>query len=210
MQEHPEARIIDRNYGSYQAHAHAAYPQHARPSTHSRSGSHSSASSLDVDEMLLRATTGGEEQGAPLNVNGARYYDTPQSQGVASGRRKDTESPRPPGATGVASPSHYQPAPTGYPTNPPSGALRGVQGSQGHVYTTHVFAPVVTGAPTKKSKFPNTALNSGPGIPGELHFSGFVSFFSVVVLFPCRNGYCCVKNAPAMLIDEQSGVRLCF
>jgi hypothetical protein len=45
--------------------------------------------------------------------------------------------------------------------------LRNVQGSQGHVYTTHVFAPVVTGAPTKKSKFPNTAVNAGAGVPGS-------------------------------------------
>jgi hypothetical protein len=176
LQEHPEARIIDRNYGSYQAHALAGYPQHARqPNSHSRSGSHSSASSLDVDEMLLRATTGGEEQGA-LNANGARYYDASQTQGVPGGRRKDGESPRPQSAAG-ASTNHYQP-PTGYPANPPaSGTLRGVQGSQGHVYTTHVFAPVVTGAPTKKSKFPNTALNSGPGIPGELPFMSSFFFF---------------------------------
>ena len=125
--------------------------------------------------MLLRATAGGEEQGAPLSANGTRYYDASQPQGVSGGRRKDTDSPRPAGATGVASTNHYQPAPAGYPTNPPP--LRGVQGSQGHVYTTHVFAPVVTGAPTKKSKFPNTALNSGPGIPGELHFCELVSFF---------------------------------
>jgi hypothetical protein len=132
--------------------------------------------------MLIRSTTGGEEQGVPLNANGTRYYDPSQSQAVPSGRRKDVESPRPPGASSVPATNHYQTAPIGYPTNSPSsGTLRGVQGSQGHVYTTHVFAPVVTGAPTKKSKFPNTALNSGPGIPGEPHFPEFLSLSGAVL-----------------------------
>lgn len=136
--------------------------------------------------MLIRTTTGGEEQGAPLNnTNGTRYYDHPLN--VPSGRRKDGESPRP---TAAAAPStnHYQSAPNNYPTNPPSsGTLRGVQGSQGHVYTTHVFAPVVTGAPTKKSKFPNTALNSGPSVTGEYPSShSFLLFSAVFVIGTTR------------------------
>ncbi len=63
------------------------------------------------------------------------------------------------------------------------------------MYTTHVFAPVVTGAPTKKSKFPNTAANAGTGVPGEFHLSyQFFNFAFGVRLFlsfgsssECRN-----------------------
>lgn len=169
LQGHPEARIIDRNYGSYLAHANPGYSQHPRRTSHSRSGSRSSASSLDVDEMLLRATTGGEEHGAEPNINGARYYDHPPQQQIApSGRRRDGESPRPPGGSGVVpATNHYPSTAATYPANQSApGSMRNVHGSQGQVYTTHVFAPVVTGAPTKKSKFPNTALNAGAGVPG--------------------------------------------
>lgn len=128
--------------------------------------------------MLLR-TAGGEEPGAPLNTNGTRYFDATQSQGLPGIRKKDGDSPRPPSA--IASTNNYQPVQTNFPTNP---TLRGVQSSQGHVYTTHVFAPVVTGAPTKKSKFPNTALNPGPGVPGELR-SLVLFLFLAVVLSGC-------------------------
>ncbi|KAF9523220.1 hypothetical protein CPB83DRAFT_898959 [Crepidotus variabilis] len=168
LQRLPEARIIDRNYGSYQAHFQPGDVQHVRHN-HSRSGSHSSTSSLDVDEMLLQAT-GGEEQGGIPNANGAaRYYDHIQATQVpVTGRRPDRESPRPhSGVTAVAATTNHYPQPPpgiSYPASQSApGSLRNVPGVQGHVYTTHVFAPVVTGAPTKKTKYPNTA---NVGVPG--------------------------------------------
>jgi hypothetical protein len=54
------------------------------------------------------------------------------------------------------------------------------QSSQNQVIQTHIFAPVVTGAPTKKTKFPNTmqaGSGSGVGLPGIL-FSFTLSYYS--------------------------------
>lgn len=130
--------------------------------------------------MIIRAAA--EEHAHPSNANGARYYDhISQSQLTPSGRRRDGDSPRPPGGPSIASSTNnYTPStPASYPANQSApGSLRNVQGSQGHVYTTHVFAPVVTGAPTKKSKFPNTAANTG-NVPGEIHLPyHFFNFLS--------------------------------
>ncbi|KAF8972018.1 hypothetical protein BDZ97DRAFT_1008045 [Flammula alnicola] len=184
-----EPRIIDRRYGAttaqYQGHGHRPHSH-----SHSRSGSHSSASSMDVDEMILKATTGDEAAGGPA-PNGRPYLDSPHHQhhlgvplsqlSTASHRRRserEADSPRPPTAhpsppLGTSNNPYppQQPHPvtaaSSYPASQSApGSMRTVQGSQSHVYTTHVFAPVVTGAPTKKTKFPNTPLPTG-GVPGS-------------------------------------------
>ena len=163
--------------------------------------------------MIIRAAA--EEHAHSSNTNGARYFDPiSQSHLAPSGRRRDGESPRPPGGPGVASSTnHYsQSAPASYPANQSApGSLRNVQGSQGHVYTTHVFAPVVTGAPTKKSKFPNTAANTG--VPGESYqfFSQFriwCSSISFLSGYP-RNAVIDPVIIGAYLLKE-CGVRACF
>jgi hypothetical protein len=51
------------------------------------------------------------------------------------------------------------------------------QSSQGQVIQTHIFAPVVTGAPTKKTKFPNT---------GSWKRSGYTWYFSFSII---QTGY---------------------
>ncbi|CAA7268752.1 unnamed protein product [Cyclocybe aegerita] len=223
-----QPRIIDRKYGSSPAHNYPTHPHaqgqqhhsghHRRRSSrsHSRSGSHSSASSLDVDEMLLRATAGDEGspvQGHPhpgmVQAPNGRYYDhmqpqqpQPQQQqqgqaqtvGQPSRRRSEREEVQghpnhivqpypqhaypanqsaPPGHLASAPGVAIAPAPPAPPGVLPPGtaaAQAAAARTGSHVYTTHVFAPVVTGAPTKKSKFPNTAMasaaNVDPSNPG--------------------------------------------
>ncbi|KAF8903661.1 hypothetical protein CPB84DRAFT_719918 [Gymnopilus junonius] len=227
-----EPRIIDRKYrssshiGGGGHHHNPNHPPRPGSPSHSRSGSQSSASSMDVDELLLK--TAGEENGGPhTNGNGPTrgHWDLPpphpssaaaqqqqqqQQQYLNSRRRNDrdpenlsittTTTTTPPSSSNPYPPpqSQSQPAP-GYPTSQaaPSRTLSnlvqgaggpgaapgggGIQGQaqapgQNHVYTTHVFAPVVTGAPTKKSKYPNTAVGTGAtaGVPGR-----FLSKFSI-------------------------------
>lgn len=226
-------RIINRDYRGMPSTSQ-------RPNSHSRSESHSSASSMDVDEMILKATTGDEGAAAMAATasngmpNGRHYPDSPQHQPAhltiqqqqqqhlqqtqmssRSSRRlidRDTEDMHP---TAGGSPYPQQQASSsssGYPANQnPVGQVRsniggsgggGGQGSQSHVYTTHVFAPPMTGAPTKKSKFPNSAVpplplttttGSSP-VPGEFFFFDFrypffflaffaFSFFSLIFLY---------------------------
>jgi len=172
-QQQPEPRIIDRRYGS----SLALPPRES--SSHSRSGSHSSSSSMDVDEMIIKASTADEV--AAANNGGAGYppqYQHLQHLGVqpsgsssissphrrARGLERDRErgdgSPRL--NTSPPVPTSNNPYPPSYPASqsaPASGSMRSVAGgSSGSqvLLTTHVFAPVVTGAPTKKTKFPNT------------------------------------------------------
>jgi len=77
-------------------------------------------------------------------------------------------------------PMTNNPYPPPYPASqstPASGSMRSVAGGGSGsqvLLTTHVFAPVVTGAPTKKTKFPNT-----PGVVGEF----LVFLFSVPLFF---------------------------
>ena len=87
-------------------------------------------------------------------------------------RERGDASPRP--NTSPPVPTSNNPYPPSYPASQSApGSLRSVAGgSSGSqvLLTTHVFAPVVTGAPTKKTKFPNT--------PGEFLSSLLVSFGS--------------------------------
>jgi len=193
QQQQPEPRIIDRRYGSS-----LALPPH-ESSSHSRSGSHSSASSMDVDEMIIKAST-ADEVAAANNGGAAGYppqYQHLQSQqhlgvqpagsssissphrrarGLERDRERGDDSPRPNVSPPV--PTSNNPYPPPYPASQSApGSMRSVAGgSSGSqvLLTTHVFAPVVTGAPTKKTKFPNT--------PGEL--------LSFLLLFLFWSGVC--------------------
>jgi hypothetical protein len=92
-------------------------------------------------------------------------------------RERGDASPRP--NTSPPVPTSNNPYPPSYPASQSApGSMRSVAGgSSGSqvLLTTHVFAPVVTGAPTKKTKFPNT--------PGEFLSSLLVSFGSGFSLF---------------------------
>jgi hypothetical protein len=182
------------------ADAHGQHPPDAHG--HSRS---SSSSSLDVDEMLLRATTGDEHAGggAP-NGSGTPYIDsTHHHLNINQRRRSDREgdSPRPHSANNGngQNPAHMSTTTSPYPPQHPSNvsypanqsapvmnSLRPpAQGGQNPVIQTHIFAPVVTGAPTKKTKFPNTIQTgpgSGPGLPGMSFY-----FFPSLNLIQCAN-----------------------
>ena len=189
------ARII--KYADAQGHPTDAHG-------HSRS---SSTSSLDVDEMLLRATTGDEHAGggAP-NGSGTPYIDSTHHLSINQRRRSDREgdSPRPHSANNGngQNPAHIttttnqypqHPSNVSYPANqsaPVMNSLRPpAQSGQNTVIQTHIFAPVVTGAPTKKTKFPNT-IQAGPGggggLPGMLLLLLFYhSFLSVLLPLIC-------------------------
>ncbi|KAH6869739.1 hypothetical protein BKA70DRAFT_367210 [Coprinopsis sp. MPI-PUGE-AT-0042] len=142
------------------------YPHPGHPQgRHARASSHSSASSMDVDEMLLRTTEQGASNGtgpgtAPLQAQGSTII-------TSSHRTRTTRSqpaPRPVGED----PSQQQvfgrtvssAAGGAYPANqsdPREFGGRKRDPLQGTAplqqYNTHVFAPPVTGAPIKKSKY---------------------------------------------------------
>lgn len=214
-EHHPDDRRIRRRGRS-------------RSFSHGRSPSRGSEASLDLDEMLLAATS-ADEQTLQANGNGAPG----QPQALIPSRRKGRShpsslvyDPRDGGAQFVhqlpphtVSP-HAQhlaaqhssqhliggpPPPSQYPQtssgrHSPTGSrpsssrrpreglrseptLRDVpEGSLSHVatgpgqvqYQTHVFAPVQTGAPVKKTKFNNTGANSSPNVAeGKLLFTEF-------------------------------------
>ena len=216
QQQQPEPRIIDRRYGS----SLALPPRES--SSHSRSGSHSSASSMDVDEMIIKASTADEV--AAANSGAAGYppqYQHLQSQqhpGVqaagslpvssphrrARGLERDRErgdgSPRP--NTSPPVPTSNNPYPPSYPASQSApGSMRNVAGSSSGsqvLLTTHVFAPVVTGAPTKKTKFPNT--------PGVGEFPIFLlcrNVFLFVFSFLFLNSFW-FENSPLCHVSSRS------
>ena len=162
---------------------------------HSRS---SSTSSLDVDEMLLRATTGDEHAGGAPNGSGTPSIDSAHHHLNINQRRRserEGDSPRPHSANNGngQNPAHMTTATNPYPPQHPSNvsypanqsapvmnSLRPpAQSGQNQVIQTHIFAPVVTGAPTKKTKFPNT-IQAGPGggagLPGMSFYFSLLSF----------------------------------
>lgn len=182
------------------ADPHGPHPSQI-PDSHRHSRS-SSTSSLDVDEMLLRATTGDEHGGAP-NGTGPPYIDSPHHHQLNINQRRRTEregeSPRPhsanndnghPGHISTATnPYPQHPSNVSYPANqsaPVMNSLRQpTQSSQNQVIQTHIFAPVVTGAPTKKTKFPNTiqaGSGNGVGLPGiSSRFCPISSLFFFII-----------------------------
>lgn len=159
-------------------------PSHPR---RHRSRSSSSSASLSVDEMLLQATTGPgqrDENGLPPPPNpvvngsspveymgitrhrstrrrekertahahehGENMYPQPQAMETYTSYRKIGEGSLPPNANG--------------------------NGGETREFQTHIFAPPVTGAPTKKSKF------SGQG---TVDVSLLFSIFTWLRIWPC-------------------------
>ncbi|KAF4616088.1 hypothetical protein D9613_011230 [Agrocybe pediades] len=196
---------INGSGGGAANHQRRAVASTHRPN-HARSESHSSASSMDVDEMIFKATVGDEIMNNGV-VNGRHpaYTGSPHHgsqhlmnsaptmtragtkralmMGDEDALSVGTESPR---GRALSLSNNHSPYPGGYPPSnassssmrgpiPPGnnansnggGAGQGNQGSAGgsssgsHVYTTHVFAPPMTGAPTKKPKFPNSVMGGG-------------------------------------------------
>jgi hypothetical protein len=156
------------------------------------------------DEMLLRATTGDEHAGggAP-NGSGTPYIDSTLTILMSTSVVEVIErvilrdliqlttatGQNPAHISTTASPYPQHPSTVSYPANksaPVMNSLRpSAQGGQNQVIQTHIFAPVVTGAPTKKTKFPNTIQTgpgSGPGLPGMSLY-----FFSSLNLLQCAN-----------------------
>jgi len=199
----PHPHMIPSSHSHLHPHQQH-HPHHAhsrRP--HSRSSSRSSSASLDVDEMLLEATTADAINGITANQppppphmaslplpttttsqNGSPHlrshhprrhaekgssrrvhvYQGQQAQeGAGYAYPANQSVPRKELSSGVALPGGQQPGPL-------------VQPGQVQQYQTHVFAPVVTGAPMKKPKYSVSgssiggggsvsALTAGPGGP---------------------------------------------
>ncbi|KIM42560.1 hypothetical protein M413DRAFT_119911 [Hebeloma cylindrosporum] len=145
---------------------------------------------MDVDEMIIKASSTADEVAAannggayppqyqqlqpqpPLGVQGSSsLISSPhrRARGLERDRERGDESPRP--NTSPPVPPTNNPYPPSYPASqsaPASGSMRSVAGGGSGsqvLLTTHVFAPVVTGAPTKKTKFPNTpGVGSNPSL----------------------------------------------
>ncbi|KIM53841.1 hypothetical protein SCLCIDRAFT_31579 [Scleroderma citrinum Foug A] len=128
-----------RTISSLQPASSSGYPARSSHATHSRSSSRSSRRSLSIDEMLLEAST-----------------DDPRP-------RNEPQSPRVVLAHHQHPPSHHHPhlgPPSSRPLAAPSTIGPLDQPGELRAYQTHVFAPPVTGAPTKKGK-----LGSVNGVP---------------------------------------------
>ncbi|KAF9237000.1 hypothetical protein BU15DRAFT_49314 [Melanogaster broomeanus] len=155
---------IDTHHVSHRSHLYSPHPNLQPPlaaphrpnsHTHSRSSSRSSQRSLSLDDMLIEAST-----------------EDPRPRGASTeDRRLRGEPPQSPRSVLA----HHQ-----HPHNTPP--LSNPRGLVGHVstpigpleqpgeqrtYQTHIFAPPVTGAPTKKGKPGPTAgiVNGSPGLP---------------------------------------------
>ncbi|KAF9456334.1 hypothetical protein BDZ94DRAFT_401713 [Collybia nuda] len=152
-----------------------------------RSGSRSSASSLSVDEMLLQATTGDEGPGGNaglVNAPGRNGISAPApGSGVGPGVGGGTGRSRRGGGGGEERDGrgYEDPQGTPYQYNPPtsSASFRGGKAQQAQAqalgepgqareFQTHIFAPPVTGAPTKKNKFVNVNVTGEPAPAGNL------------------------------------------
>ncbi|KAG6911783.1 hypothetical protein DXG01_000029 [Tephrocybe rancida] len=166
-------------------HSHLQPPHH-RPRSHSRDSSRSSSSSTSVGDMIIQASE-GQPNG---NGNGTEPLQQQQQQPTAShSRRKDHRGSHisPPHFSNHALAQHYeqhreQHVRQGYPpdyqnvaheyrSSPKqagavimAGAAASgeplAQPGQAREFQTHIFAPVVTGAPVKKSKFPQGPANT--------------------------------------------------
>lgn len=153
-----------------------------------RSSSQDSAGSQDIDEMLLEATTDdrrqlprsprqssvhGHGRGQQHEYHMSFRADSPSSEyrghsqpqlyshapprGTTSLPHLDSHSPGSglPGAS-VMSGATMQPDPSGPLPQP----------GQVQTYQTHIFAPPVTGAPVKKSKFATSSASGAAGAAG--------------------------------------------
>ncbi|KAG6902822.1 hypothetical protein C0995_011309 [Termitomyces sp. Mi166 len=165
---------------------------HQRPRSHSRDSSRSSSSSTSVGDMIIQASEG---QPNGNGVDPAQHLSHSRRKHRQDDlRTSHISSPH----FGTASLSHHhydhEPHPRrGYPSDyqnvvhdyrsspkqagtvivsGPAGAAEPLaQPGQAREFQTHIFAPVVTGAPVKKTKFPQpssstASIPQGPS-PGE-------------------------------------------
>ncbi|KIJ96325.1 hypothetical protein K443DRAFT_682397, partial [Laccaria amethystina LaAM-08-1] len=174
-------------------HPHQHHPHHVHSrGPHSRPSSRSSSASLDVDEMLLRATTADEINGIAANQpppmaslplpttttsqNGSphlRHHSRRHGEDGAGSRRVHVyQGQQAQEGAGYAYPAN-QSVPrkelssgVGLQQQPGGGGQQLgplVQPGQVLQYHTHVFAPVVTGAPMKKPKYSVSESSIGGG-----------------------------------------------
>ena len=174
----------------------ADYPNHrGRTRSRSRSTSRSSRSSLSVDEMLLLATgEGANANGGPgssavaTSQRSQRRRHHSQREDPATHRHppsneaavQSIQHVQPQRAPGDSPPTQPQQFPQTYSTRAPHASASVPLVTENHpmpaahhvqTIQTHVFAPVVTGAPQKKNKFSNSAGsvgNLGTPTPGKL------------------------------------------
>ncbi|KAG6885954.1 hypothetical protein C0993_007456, partial [Termitomyces sp. T159_Od127] len=136
--------------------SHLLPPPHHRPRSHSRSSSRSSSSSTSVGDMILQASEGQpnpngiDPQHVPArrkpHVSPPHYHPYDHDQPMRRGYPADYQvlhdyraSPKQPGTVIISAAGAAEPH---------------VQPGQAREFQTHIFAPVVTGAPVKKTKFP--------------------------------------------------------
>jgi hypothetical protein len=148
----------------------------------------SNTSSLDVEEMLLQATTTTTVGGAPGEME-RRSSGTGSDGGGFQHHRPRSNRMRP------ISPSSdilYSQRSQRLPSfsGEGGGSAPQLNSGQQQTYQTHIFAPPVTGAPVKKSKFMPTSVGSVP--PGTGNGNGSAGggvtplgqSFSTVCLLP--------------------------
>jgi hypothetical protein len=182
-------RSMDSASGPFSARS--TFPQSSRPRgrsrSYSRSPSQESAASQEIDEMLLEATTTDDRrQQRRSSIHGhhhraGEYHiayraDSPSSEYPGSGHphaphlypqsrargtnslpHLDAHSPStgPPGASVMSGPAMHSDS---------TGPLP--QPGQVQTYQTHIFAPPVTGAPVKKSKYMSGSTSGAAGGTG--------------------------------------------
>ncbi|KAG6891432.1 hypothetical protein C0992_007211 [Termitomyces sp. T32_za158] len=140
--------------------SHLLPPQ--RPRSRSRDSSRSSSSSTSVGDMILQASEGQPNPNGidPQQMRRKHHVSPPHfpphydhARGYPSDYQYDYHraSPKQPGTVII----------TGAPAEPHPH----VQPGQAREFQTHIFAPVVTGAPVKKSKFPQPAVAQAPSTP---------------------------------------------
>ncbi|TFK18808.1 hypothetical protein FA15DRAFT_660411 [Coprinopsis marcescibilis] len=199
---------------------HSGPDRHPGRPGHSRSSSRSSASSMDLDEILLAAAD-GEASGSQNGVPGAPGASpNPHSATAPLGQHQIIQS------------SHRSRQPRGGPsrpltesdliqqqqynhvrrlghmdTTPPYPASQSVPMRKGDhhssaaqvQYQTHIFAPPVTGAPIKKSKYSNSSASLAP------HGSAQIGSIDT----PPQASAAPAPHAPAFPATNAQGQRIC-
>ncbi|KAG6850326.1 hypothetical protein H0H93_014901 [Arthromyces matolae] len=132
---------------------------HRRPRSHSRDSDRSSSSTTSVGDMIIQAS-----EGQPHPPNGS---DPPQFPVPQQHYEHEHEHVRRSYPDYQNVPHEYRSSPkqsgnaiipTATPAAAPPEPL--AQSGQAREFQTHIFAPPVTGAPVKKSKFPQAATTA--------------------------------------------------
>ncbi|KAG6810580.1 hypothetical protein H0H92_011232 [Tricholoma furcatifolium] len=154
--------------------SHLQPPRQRRPSrSRSRDSCRSDSSSTSVGDMIIQASEGQPNGNAPDPVQPPiarrkNRHEEQRSSHVSPPHFATTPLPHYENDQHVRRgyPSDYQNVAQDYRSSPKqatTGATAGeplAQPGQAREFQTHIFAPVVTGAPVKKSKFPQGASNA--------------------------------------------------